>query len=242
MDTHYTNPKLAALYDESNHWSVDNDFYLSLADGGCFNILDVGCGTGLMCNRYASLGHKVTGIDPAASMLHVASQKPCSGQIEWQQSTAQTYSSNKRYDLIIMTGHAFQALLTDIEIEGTFAMMATHLADGGRLVFESRNPEFDWLPVWNGNRTLHTVDGPVNEQIIYRGFKDQIMEFDMNYKIQSDSFVSHSKIRFMPRSDIVGKLSEVGLAVESIYGDWQQQAFDRYKSKEMIFMAKRKNE
>jgi 2-polyprenyl-3-methyl-5-hydroxy-6-metoxy-1,4-benzoquinol methylase len=69
LDAHYENPKLAEIYDDGNGWSIDRDFYLSLAGDRPIRILDLGCGTGLICDAYAAKGHFVTGVDPAASML-----------------------------------------------------------------------------------------------------------------------------------------------------------------------------
>ena len=62
---HYEHPDLAALYDLDSGWSVDRDFYLGLATGGPKRILDLGCGTVFLCDAYASLGHQVTGANPA---------------------------------------------------------------------------------------------------------------------------------------------------------------------------------
>jgi 2-polyprenyl-3-methyl-5-hydroxy-6-metoxy-1,4-benzoquinol methylase len=75
-DEHYENPKLAAIYDRFSPWSVDRDFYLALAGDPPQYVLDLGCGTGLLCDAYAAKGHIVTGVDPTAAMLAVARQKP----------------------------------------------------------------------------------------------------------------------------------------------------------------------
>lgn len=119
-DTHYMNPKLAEIYDEENSWSDDNDFYLSISGNTPINILDLGCGTGVICNAYIDQGHKVTGIDPASSMLEVASKKPNGKKIEWVKSNAQSFRSDDKFDLVIMTGHAFQVLLCEQDLLATF--------------------------------------------------------------------------------------------------------------------------
>jgi len=60
---------------------------------------------------FAERGHPATGVDPAAAMLVVAKRKPSAEQVEWVESSAQTYRSERRFDLMVMTGHAFQILL-----------------------------------------------------------------------------------------------------------------------------------
>src|SRR5688500_16154859 len=157
-DEHYENPKLAAIYDHFCGWSRDRDFYLALAGDPPQQILDLGCGTGLLCGAYAAQGHVVTGADPTPAMLAVARQRPHGGAIEWVQATAQAFRSERRFDLIIMTGHAFQVMLGDDDVMATLTTMRRHLAPSGRAVFESRNPAIDWAAEWNGTEEL-TVDG-----------------------------------------------------------------------------------
>lgn len=82
-DTHYEHPKLAAIYDVFSPWSIDRDFYLGLAGDSPQHVLDLGCGTGLLCDAYAARGHHVTGVDTTAAMLAVARQKPHGDRVEW---------------------------------------------------------------------------------------------------------------------------------------------------------------
>ncbi len=164
-DNHYVNPKLVEIYDLDSGWSNDRDFYLSLAGPQRQTILDLGCGTGLLCNAYAATNHDVTGVDPSPAMLDVGRRKPHGNEIEWVQSFAQTYRSDKLFDLIIMTGHAFQVLLEDVDVLKTFSTMRKHLKQGGLVAFESRNPLIDWenngTMIWclNRQQALFTNQG-----------------------------------------------------------------------------------
>lgn len=74
IDSHYTNPKLTKLYDLDSGWSKDREFYLSLSDRKC-EVLDLGCGTGLLDEAFAKRGHIVTAVDPSQEMLHIAQLK-----------------------------------------------------------------------------------------------------------------------------------------------------------------------
>src|SRR5689334_18055870 len=111
----YHDPRIAAIYELANPLERDAEFYLSLAGLQPSSILDLGCGTGTLCCALASRGHHVTGVDPAGAMLAVARRKASAEQVEWVESFAQSYNSHRRFDLIVMTGHAFQVLLTDAE-------------------------------------------------------------------------------------------------------------------------------
>src|SRR5918993_475422 len=47
---------------------------------------------------------------------------------------------DREFDLVVMTGHAFQELVGDNEIRAALAAIRQALVDGGRFAFETRNP------------------------------------------------------------------------------------------------------
>lgn len=239
-DVHYENPKLAEIYDLDSPWSVDRDFYLSLAKSASrLNILDLGCGTGLLCNAYAAAGHDVTGVDPSLAMLDVARCKPHGDKIEWVQSFAQEYCSNKLFDLIIMTGHAFQVLLEDDDVLSTFAVMRKHLKPQGRAVFESRNPLVDWSKEWNYDLHLDIPSGTVHESRRFISMTNERMTFELRYQFSDEQLVSRSVLRFSSRKEIEERSAAQRLLVDEVYGDWNGGAFDEAASHEMIFVMRR---
>jgi SAM-dependent methyltransferase len=237
-DEHYLNPELAELYDLDSPWSPDRDFYLSQAGPPPQSILDFGCGTGLICNAYAALGHDVTGVDPARAMLDVARRKPFGAKIEWVEATAQTFRSEKRFDLIIMTGHAFQVLLEDEDVRSAFETMRMLLKPGGKAVFESRNRFIDWAQEWSGEFVLGAPKGPVRESWRVFPMQNDRLKFESVYRFPDKTLVSKSELRFMSRSEIETQLAAAGLAVESLFGDWSGAPFDVNASKEMIFTVR----
>jgi SAM-dependent methyltransferase len=237
-DLHYEHPNLAALYDVDCGWSHDRDFYLSLAGKPPQRILDLGCGTGLICDAYAALGHNVTGVDPAPAMLDVARQKPHAGDIEWVQSRAQDFTSKKRFDLIIMTGHAFQVLLEDEDIRATFDMVRMHLGPSGRFVFESRNPAIDWFGMWNSSHQIEAGGGQVTCTLRSLRCDGNRITFEQRYDFESQSLTSLSELLFLKCDAIEDRLAASGLRVDSVFGDWHSEPFDPATSHEMIFSTR----
>lgn len=237
-DTHYENPRLAEIYDLDSGWSADRDFYLNLAGSQRQSILDLGCGTGLLCDAYAAKKHDVTGVDPSAAMLDVARRKPHGKDVEWIQSFAQTYQSDKQFDLIIMTGHAFQVLLEDADVRATFAVIRKHLKPDGVAVFESRNPTIDWENQWNYEVDLKLPGQIVRESRQFLSLQNSRMTFELRYQFPDETLLSSSELRFQSRKEIEEKLSVSGLRVEKLLGDWDGKLFDEKTSEEMIFMVK----
>lgn len=237
-DNHYVNSKLVEIYDLDSGWSIDRDFYLALAGPQRQRILDLGCGTGLLCNAYAANNHDVTGVDPSPAMLEVARRKPHGDKIEWVQSFAQTYQSDKLFDLIIMTGHAFQVLLEDIDILETFSTMRKHLQPGGSVVFESRNPLFDWESAWNYDMVLELPSSTIHESRRFLKMENGRMSFELRYQFPGETLVSTSELRFSSRNDIDERLAAAGLCIEKVLGDWDGAPFDERTSQEMIFTVR----
>jgi len=237
-DEHYENPKLAAIYDRFSGWSRDRDFYLSLAGDPPQHILDLGCGTGLLCDAYAAQGHSVTGVDPTPAMLAVARKKPHGGAIEWVQASAQEFRSEQRFDLIIMTGHAFQVMLSDDDVMATLTTMRHHLKPSGRAVFESRNPAIDWAAEWNGTEeaTYEGVTIRYTTEVLSQGAER--VTFEQRYQFPDETLASFSELRFLPRQAIEARLTAAGLQVEALFGDWDSSPFDPASSHEMIFVTR----
>jgi SAM-dependent methyltransferase len=236
-DNHYANAKLAEIYDLDSGWSIDRDFYLALAGPQRQSILDLGCGTGLLCNAYAAHNHDVTGVDPSPAMLDVARRKPYGTRIEWVQSSAQSYQSDKLFDLIIMTGHAFQVLLEDVDVLKTFSTMRKHLAPGGLVAFESRNPSIDWESEWNYDMVLALPTSSVQESRRFLRMEDDRMSFELRYQFSDETLVSASELRFLSLKDIDERITGSGLRINKVMGDWDGTAFCERSSKEMIFMV-----
>jgi ubiquinone/menaquinone biosynthesis C-methylase UbiE len=236
-DVHYENPKLAAIYDLDSPWSIDRDFYLSLAGSPPKAILDLGCGTGLLCEAYAAQGHDVTGVDPSSSMLEVGRGKPHGNKIDWVQSSAQNFQSDKRFDLIIMTGHAFQVLVEDVDVLSTFSTMRKQLKPEGLIVFESRNPEIDWASVWNYELRMETPFGTVVESRRLIVMENDRMTFELRYEFPDEILFSASDLRFMSRREIEERLTSSGLRIEKVLGDWNGKPFET-SSHEMIFRVR----
>ncbi|MBI4920359.1 MAG: methyltransferase domain-containing protein [Devosia nanyangense] len=235
-DAHYDDPRLAVLYDLDSGWSPDRDFYLELASPPPQAILDLGCRTGLIADAYVARGHAVTGVDPSPAMLDVARKKPNGATIDWVLASAETYRSAKRFDLIIMTGHAFQVLLDDAAIAAAFATIRVHLAPGGRAVFESRNPALDWSAKWvggdadlvHGDMTVH-----YSRRILSR--TADLLTFEQHYAFPDETLISTSTLRFPTRAEVETLLSRAGLTAESVLGDWSGGPLDPTTSEEMIF-------
>jgi len=235
----YQNPEIAHIYDSANPWADDCDFYLSLVGPHACSILDLGCGTGTLCCGLAGRGHQVTGVDPAAAMLVVARRKRHAEKVEWIESTAQSYRSHRRFDLIFMTGHAFQTLLTDADTLATLRNMRAHIKDRGRIVFETRNPNLDWVGEWDARSRLVRMlpSGEAVENLEITGRNGEFISFQTSYALPQGRLITCSTLRFPSREQVERLIARSGLVVRDLFGDWHGGAFEAEFSREMIFSA-----
>ncbi len=242
-DAHYTDPDLAALYDEMCRGREDFSFYLPWVMR-CARVLDVGCGTGelLRLARAAGHGGHLVGVDPAAGMLGVA--RAACPRAQWVHGTLPQAAADAalgEFDLIVMTGHAFQVLVEDEQLRGFFRGVRTLLAPGGRFVFETRNPAARAWQAWDGYRTR--VRGPggalVRERTALVAVRGEQVEFTQTFTCAhwSGPRTSRSVLRFLAHDRLDAFLAEAGLAVAVRYGDWAGAPYDPAVSPEIITVA-----
>jgi len=235
----YQLPQIAEIYDSANPLGKDGDFYLSLAGPHPSSVLDLGCGTGTLCCAFAERGHRATGVDPAEAMLALARRKPYGEQVEWVECSAQSYSSDRRFDLIVMTGHAFQVLLTDADTLAVLDTMRHHLKERGRVAFETRNPRVDWAGEWGARppvvRVLHGAE--LLETLEITGEDREFISFQTSYRFAHEVLTTSSTLRFPSLEHVEALIARSGLVVRDLYGDWDAGPFDAAHSREMIFVA-----
>lgn len=233
----YQNPEIAAIYESANPPGQDCDFYLSLAGVEPRRVLDLGCGTGTLCCALAERGHRVTGVEPAAAMLGIAKSKPGAERVEWVESSAQDYRSEQRFDLIVMTGHAFQTLLADCDMLAALATMRRHLEENGRVAFETRNPRVDWAAEWAGRPPRVFGEGQIVERLKVTSADGEYVAFDTCYLFPDRTLTTSSRLRFPSLQHVENLIIRSGLAVQDIFGDWNGGPFEAERSREIIFIA-----
>ena len=159
QDRLFGDPKLVQFYDAENGWADDTRHCLGLAEQAA-SVLDLGCGTGLLAAALGG-GREVWGVDPAGAMLDVARKRPGGSTVTWIEADGRSVRLGRRFDLVVMTGHAFQCLLTDADQRALCETIAAHLAPGGTFIFDSRNPAREewreWVPELS-RRVLHDPD------------------------------------------------------------------------------------
>ncbi|MFF1925142.1 methyltransferase domain-containing protein [Streptomyces sp. NPDC058221] len=240
---------VAALYDVLSPWnpalSPGDRFYDTwvMAAG---SVLDVGCGTGAMLTLAREQGHRgrLVGLDPDRAALDRARRR---SDVDWVEGTAAGATADARFDLAIMTGHAFQCLVTDDALRSSLAAIHAALRGGGHFVFETRHPQAraweDWnpsnavgvvAPVAGTDRALrvwHEVESVAADVVTFAGTA-----------ADPDGTVLHtdrSVLRFLAPAPLNARLADAGFEIGAQYGDWDRGPLTG-TSREIVTVARRR--
>ena len=243
VDRQFADANLAEWYDLFCPWSGRGDFtfYFPLIMSA-HSVLDVGCGTGLLLRKARRAGHpgRLHGLDPAAAMLDIARKHP---DIDWTEGDLGTVSWNRAFDLITMTGHAFQVLLTDEQIHTALTAIRAALTPNGLFAFETRNPAAREWENWTPDNAREVIDSSgTTMHLAHRvlSVNDDLVHFSATYTTPAwpEPKVSHSTLRFLDAARLSAFLSDAGLAIKAQYGDWDRTALTA-ASPEIITLAGR---
>jgi SAM-dependent methyltransferase len=253
VDRLFSEPSLAELYDVFCSWDQrdDFDFYLPLVMSAA-TVLDVGCGTGALLHGARHAGHRghLVGLDPADAMLEHARTR---SDIEW--ICGDLLSVDRlpvdrlpgAFDLVVMTGHAFQVFVDERHLRASLAVIRSLLADGGRFVFETRNPRARAWERWTPHdaveaeradgsvvRMTHDVETPVDGDLV---------TFTTTYSSPGweEPRVSRSTLRFVEADALAALLIDAGLVIDQQFGDWDGRPLTD-TSPEIITVARRDQE
>jgi len=231
-DRLYDDPELAQFYDLENEWAADLDYCRNLADGYS-SVLDLGCGTGLFAASLTQRsGCEVFGVDPAAAMLAIAAKRPGGERVRWVQGDGRTIRLDRRFDLVVLTGHAFQVFLTEEDRIAALRTIAAHLTPKGRFVFDTRNPAIEAWRKWTPDKSKRHVDHPSLGRVL--AWNDAsydpaagIVTYGTYYKVMANDrlYSSHSRIAFPSQERLVSLIAAGGLVVQRWLGDWSGTAY-----------------
>jgi len=233
---------LASLYDRVNPWGPDEEFYLHLI-ASAERIVDVGCGTGRLLHRARVAGHRgrLLGVDPAPGMLAVARRHP---DVEWYEGFLEDAGFEAEFDLAVMTGHAFQVLLTDEDVRDLLAAVHRALRPGGHFAFETRNPWHGAWEQWTPERAVEIEDDAGTRVRVWPEVEEvdgELVTFTETFASGSwaEARVSRSTLRFLRAEELDHLLAEAGFAVDERYGSWDRSLFTT-SSPEIITVASRR--
>jgi SAM-dependent methyltransferase len=160
--------------------------------------------------------------------------------VTWLEADARDVRLGRRFDLVLLTGHAFQVFLTPEDQRAVLSTIARHLGPRGRFLFDSRNPNAEaWLN-WTPERSRRTLVHPQHGTV--EAWNDAahdpatgIVTYETHYRVVASGrhLAARSQIKFTPKDALEYLVAESGLHATRWMGDWQGTAWTP-RSKEII--------
>jgi len=241
----FSDPRLVAIYDSVNSYGpgTQPDFYAQLAtELGARTIIDLGCGTGLITCELARRGNQMIGVEPSKLMLDIARHRPEGDQVRWIEGDVSRLGTPNA-ELAIMSGHVAQFFLTDETWSAALSALHAALVPGGRLAFESRNPDATAREVSTSAARRSVSDplvGRIDTWTEVHDVQHEIVSCSNHYLFVStgEELVSRARLRFRSEDELRQSLVNADFTVERLYGDWDRRPAGR-TTRELIVVAAR---
>ncbi|WOV88796.1 class I SAM-dependent methyltransferase [Sporosarcina oncorhynchi] len=192
-------------------------------------ILDVGCGTGLLSVKLARKGANVTAIDLSSDMLAVAEKRArdLALPIRFIEQPMQEIQGEEKYDVAVIAIDSLNYLQEREDVLETFKGIHSALKPGGKLLFDVHST-FKTDTIF--------LEGPFtfdNGRIAYiweteEGDTEHSVYSELAFFIREDNGLyrrfdeSHAQ-RTYHVYEYVDMLREAGFTIERIFADWEDE-------------------
>ncbi|MFQ5575649.1 MAG: class I SAM-dependent methyltransferase [Anaerolineae bacterium] len=233
----------------------DLPMWLHLTEAAGGDILEIGCGTGRVMLPLLQQGRRVTGVDLSAAALDIARAK-INGAGFARRATL--YQADMRalnlpqhdFAFAFIPINTFMHCLTLPEQQSTLAGIRNHLKPGGALVVDLYHPQPQALFEADGrmvmaNQLLDDRTGHTVQWFVVRHLQPEQQIQDVTFILDDidPAGAVHRRtvsfpMRYLHRFEMELLLQSARFQLQTIWGDYDQSAFDA-GSPRMIFMARK---
>lgn len=238
----FEDPRLVAVYDAENVWGWDDDLFMAvLAERSAPRVLDFGCGTGRLAIAMAAAGHDVIGIDVARAALDAARRKRGAERVHWIEGSAEVVPP-RSVDAVLMTSHVAQYFVDDGQWLHLLRTLRRSLRPGGRLIFDSRDPDDRRWERWNPADSRRTIVLPGGRRVVgwteVTSVDGAVVAFTNHYVFPDGAeLTSSATLRFRSEAELRSTVERSGFDVDRIYGGWAREPVGLSGDGELVVIA-----
>lgn len=226
-----------AMYQSFINYNEEFAFYNNLlVKYRCKNVLEIGCGTGNLANRFLKDNIEYTGLDMSEEMLAIAKRN--NPQSEFVQGDMRNFNLPKKVDAAIITGRTISYLVPDEDVSAAFESINKNLNERGIVCFDCIDAA-KFIPLINPEeKIIHKAE--FNNKKYHResywsvndGLKG-IFDWASFYYEENDAGrlqkigEDNSTIRAFCREDVIVFLQDTGFIVKEII-EKPSYAFDTF--------------
>lgn len=247
----------AGVYDSVYSYVRDDiPFYVeeALAAGG--PVLELGCGTGRVTIPIADAGVDITGVESSNAMLDVARRKAAALSEDSRPRLVagdmrELSLGGQQFYLVIIPFRGFLALMTVEDQMSALSSISSHLAPGGKLIFDVFVPDLDML-VQAGDTSYHfrdVVDAETGRRLVLwhqSAYDNHAQIIDARIIVEEldevgtveKRYYRDFQLRYSHRWELQHLLTTCGYAVDDLYGDFERTPFDE-DSMDIVWVTSR---
>lgn len=161
--------------------------------------------------------------------------------IEWVLADAASAPFDREFELVVMSGHAFQVFVEDDQLRQSLQAIARALVGGGRFAFETRHPQARAWEKWNTSfETRNPGDDVVTVTYELKDVTNDVVRLTEALSGQwwTHPQIEHGALRFLGADALAIYLREAGFVIEQQFGDWDRTLVTN-TSEEIIVIARR---
>ncbi|WP_181137210.1 class I SAM-dependent DNA methyltransferase [Vibrio hyugaensis] len=199
------------------------------------SLLDVCCGTGLVTIPLSNNLSRAVGIDFSSPMVEFAIEKSAAvDNISFCEMDAVDFNLGTQFDVVSMTGNAFQAFISNADFLSMLNRVKNHMGDNGVFVFDARLPCPENLEVTSGYQYWSSYISPTGEKVNVYGWdsahpqsNDTMVHHVRRDYENGDQYHSKIELKYRSIDEIVSCLESVGLQLVRCYADWKKTPFTK---------------
>jgi SAM-dependent methyltransferase len=184
-------------------------------------LLELGSGTGRICNILALRGHDVTGLEASEKMIKRMRGKPGGDLVDVVLGDFAKFKLDRRYGLIYLSCNTFFGLPTQQLQVACVKRAAEHLTEDGLLLLECSLPE-----ALIGKTTVRTIRLEGQQALIEAVQHDAGAQQLLRQRMRIDSHgvvFGPVRVRYVWPSELDLMAQLAGLSLAERWGGWERQ-------------------
>lgn len=205
-------------------------------------VAELGCGTGTLCNYFASKNIDIIGIDNSADMLTIAREKSAKKDLKvlYLLQDMQEFELYGTVDSIYSTCDSINYILDEQELLQMFKWVNNYLEPGGIFIFDI-NTQYKYEKILGENIFANHVQGASYIWENYYDKEHEINEYIVTFYVEDEDgrytrFEEMHNEKMYSTQKIISLLEEAGMRLEGVYDDYTFNP-EKANSERVTFIA-----
>ena len=233
FDTSYYHTLYKHRNDNEAHFFMDN-LMNTLHPSADSTILDLACGRGRHSVYLSNKGFDVIGTDLSGESILFAKQFE-NQRLKFFTHDMRLSFNGRRFDYIFNLFTSFGFFDNDADHQKTLNNISESLQPNGTFVIDFLNVEYV-------RKGLIPIEQKVIDGITFnikRFIKDGSIFKQISFHADGRDWDFEERVRGFSKDELVNMITESGLIIENVFGNYKLETFDTMNSERMIIVAKK---